>query len=66
MAIYEQSGGSFKLIEQPIYGSDMVGQRTLAIDLTEGATDSEVTTHSVGVKAYYLKKSLGQQSSLGE
>ena len=61
MAIYEQTGSSFKLIEQPIYGSDMVGQRTLAIEMTdsEPSADDEVQYHSVGVKAYYLKNHLG-------
>lgn len=58
MAIYEQSGSSFKLIEQPIYGSDMVGQRTLALEMTDGESGEEVQYHSVGVKAYYLKNHL--------
>ena len=31
MAIYEQVDNSFKLIEQPIYGSDMVGERKLPV-----------------------------------
>ena len=59
MAIYEQTGSSFKLIEQPIYGSDMVGQRTLAIEMTDGLEDNaKISYHSVGVKAYYLKNHL--------
>lgn len=33
MAVYEQVGSDYRLIEQPIYGADRLGQRTDVIDL---------------------------------
>ncbi len=59
MALYEQQNGdAVKLTEQPIYGSERVGQRRETIEVDQLPFVSEVFTRKLDNKEYELKDHL--------
>lgn len=59
MANYVKDNEGFKLTEQPIYGSDRIGQRQETVILAGASSLNEVKRRSVGLKVFELKNHLG-------
>ncbi len=59
MANYVKDNDGFKLTEQPIYGSDRIGQRQETVILAGTSSLNEIKRRSVGLKVFELKNHLG-------
>lgn len=59
MANYVKDNEGFKLTEQPIYGSDRIGQRQETVILAGTSSLNEIKRRSVGLKVFELKNHLG-------
>ncbi len=59
LAVYEKiNNGPINLIEQPIYGSDRLGERKEVVDISGQLPESDVFTRRLGLKTYELKDHL--------